>query len=289
MQPLDRQRVPGAGGANTRPSSNSETSGLPCAALCATARSTPGSSAGRSTDSSAQRILDLDQRSVASPARARSAGATSGSVYTSSKPAPTSTSATARRSRCTAVSAADLRRTRRNRARDAVEPDAARDFLDEIDLALDVGPPRGNDRGPAVHLDPERREQRCTSSSESSVARSTGSPARCGPSRARARSASGTRRSLPARAAPTRPSRTAPSRAPRRRRRRWDRRPLEARARLGAQAEPLRRLGDARRLEVRRLEQDLGGGRDTSAAAPPMIPAMPCATRSASQISRSSG
>ena len=34
--------------------------------------------------------------------------------------------------------------------------------------------------------------------------------------------------------------------------------PLEARARLGAQAEPLRRRRDAHRLEVRRLEQDLG-------------------------------
>ena len=33
---------------------------------------------------------------------------------------------------------------------------------------------------------------------------------------------------------------------------------LEARARLGAEAEPLRGLGDAGRLEVRGLEQDLG-------------------------------
>ena len=38
---------------------------------------------------------------------------------------------------------------------------------------------------------------------------------------------------------------------------------LEARARLRSQPEPLRGLGDTRRLEVRRLEQDLGGRRRT--------------------------
>ena len=65
--------------------------------------------------------------------------------------------------------------------------------------------------------------------------------------------------------------------------------PLEARARLGAQLEPLRRSRDPHPLEVRRLEQDLGRrAPTTSDVAPPMIPAIACGTRAASQMRRSS-
>ena len=65
---------------------------------------------------------------------------------------------------------------------------------------------------------------------------------------------------------------------------------LEARARLRTQAEPLRRRGDARRLEVGRFEQDLAWcSASTSESRPPMIPAIACGARSASQMSRSSG
>ncbi len=75
----------GPGGANTVPLSNSATSGEPCAALYATERSRPGSSAGRRIDSSARSGFSTSMSaSGASPTLARSAGASNGSVYTSS-------------------------------------------------------------------------------------------------------------------------------------------------------------------------------------------------------------
>ena len=197
----------------------------------------------------------------------------------------------ARRSRCTEVSPPIFAGLAGTERADAVEPDAARDLLDEVDLALEVGPPRRDDRGAARSTSiPSGVRRRLMSSSESSrrqdVVHRAGAHRRC----AAARSASGTRRSRRARAAPTATS--ANSSIARGRAGRdivGVDAAFEARARLRAQAEPLRRLGDARGLEVRRLEQDLRGrASDTSAAAPPMIPAMPCATRSASQIRRSS-
>ncbi len=63
---------------------------------------------------------------------------------------------------------------------------------------------------------------------------------------------------------------------------------LEARARLGAQPEPLGGPGDATRLEVRRLEQDLGrGAGDLGRGAAHDSRRCPARPRSASQINRS--
>ena len=59
---LGRRRTPG-------PARTATTSGLPCASLCATARSTPGSSDGRRTDSSARNGFSTSMTaSAASPA-----------------------------------------------------------------------------------------------------------------------------------------------------------------------------------------------------------------------------
>ena len=110
-----------AGAANTVPVSNRATAGVPCAALNATARKTPGSSAGRRIDSSApQRVLDLDhwRRSAGPPARGRPERAAA-TCRSRRSPAPTSTSVIVRRSRCAGLSPPTLSALDGTRAHDA--------------------------------------------------------------------------------------------------------------------------------------------------------------------------
>ena len=176
--------------------------------------------------------------------------------------------------------AADLRGVRRDRARDLVEPDAARDLLDEVDLALEVGArTSGRSRRRRLHLDAERRRGTPRSRRSSSVVpsswftRSVRTVMRAGSigfgytsiapdgrlPRPRPRANSSIARAAP-----------APGVV------RVDA-PLEARARLGAQTEPLRGLRDAadgsKYADSSRISVVAS---ETSAAAPPMIPAMPC-------------
>ena len=161
------------------------------------------------------------------------------------------------------------------RAADAVEADAARDLLDQVDLAVEVGAEGGDDRDHVVagrarlervevvgvELDAERRQRSphvlgVEVGAEHRV-HPAGPQADAGALDRRRVDVDGVGRDLRAR----RPRRAAP----------WPARrcaaiavgvdaPLEARARLAAQLEPLGAAGDAHALEVRRLQEDLGGG-----------------------------
>ena len=66
-------------------------------------------------------------------------------MYASEKPAPTSTSSSARRKRCSGVEVAGDRAAQGHRRRHAVEHDP-RDLLDDVDLARDVARPMRRDR-----------------------------------------------------------------------------------------------------------------------------------------------
>ena len=171
------------------------------------------------------------------------------------------------------------------------------DLFDEVDLALEVGTARRRDRDErvarlVVDLDVERRaadaltrrrvERRC---------RAARSPARCARVMRGRSIGSGYRSIAPVDARRrSRPPRAAPSRAPRRLATPFGiDAALEARARLGAQAEPLRRSPRCPRARSRPTR---AGSRvvapSTSESRPPMIPAIACGARSASQMRRSS-
>ena len=159
------------------------------------------------------------------------------------------------------------------RAADAVEADPARDLLDQVDLALQVGTERGHRCKQCVRSPSFARSSSARSSSIPSGASAahTSSASRSVPStrvhsaRAHANARAldrgrvhvdGIRRDVGAR--DLRQELHGPLGVDR------DRigvdPPLEAGARLTAQLEPLRRTGDAEAIEVGRLEQDLGGG-----------------------------
>ena len=171
----------------------------------------------------------------------------------------------------------------------------ARDLLDEIDLARQVGP-EGRHRDASVlaalvdGVEPERRQERATARSRVSAAPSSAS-VRAGRSVERwsARSAADRRRR---------------ARSPRCRRRarstvadRWRATlgaavgidaALEAMRRLGVQPEPLGGAAHARRREVARSRAAARVvAAETSLSAPPMTPAS-ATGRSASQMTRSS-
>ena len=105
----------------------------------------------RSTDSSARSgLVARTIRSSGAPARSRSAGETSESVIASERPTPTSASATSRRSCWRDGEHADLAVGVGQRAPDAVEADAPRHLLHQVDLAVEVGAEGRHDRDDGV-------------------------------------------------------------------------------------------------------------------------------------------
>ena len=261
------------------PVSNSATSPIPWMRLRATARSSPGRMRVRSTDSSARSgFAASTTRSTGAPARSRSTGATSGNVMASENPAPTSASATARRSRWRPRQATHLctgrgtvrpmwsKPTRRatssttsaSRSRSGRNVAVATATIVVADDALDAIP-----RGAA------RRGRRCRDR-----CRAPRSPWSCAPGCAPARSGrvlvDRGRRHLRARHlgeqlhGPFGVDRDAVGVDA----------PLEAGARLRPQLQALRAAGDSHAVEVRRLEQDLGGAVGDLRRGPPMIPAI---------------
>ena len=158
------------------------------------------------------------------------------------------------------------------RAADAVEADAARHLFDQVDLAVEVGTERGHDRDDGVAVAAILISAGLSSSMPSGAREShTSSASSVVPSTAFTRDARSVIRVALDRA------RVHVDRVGRDlRARHLDEqlhRPLrvagdgvgvdaalEARARLAAQLEPLRRERDAHALEVGRLQQDLGGG-----------------------------
>ena len=136
---------PRSGGANTVPVSNSATSGSPCAALNATDAQHAGQQRGpQDRLLGAQRVLDLDhvvgRRHPAAVEVGRREQRQRVDLVVAR--ADEHVGDRAARSRWSAREAADLLGARRHGARDAVEADAPRDFLDEVDLALEVGTER---------------------------------------------------------------------------------------------------------------------------------------------------
>ena len=146
------------------PISNSATSRRPWRRLCATASTRPGRSDGRSVSNLADSGLASATDRGRRPARTRRAAAASmkPNVTASEKPAAVSTRRTSPSRGDSRVGGRRRRRERRERRLELVEPVMAADFLDEIDLALQIDPKRGSGDFPAVghrgDAEPERRE-----------------------------------------------------------------------------------------------------------------------------------
>ena len=260
---------------NTRPISNSAASARPCARFPATARSRPGSTAVRSTDSSARSgLVARTMRSSGAPARSRSAGETSERVIASEKPTPTRASATSRRSCCRVV-----RRPTCPWVSGSVRPICSKPMRRATSSTRSISRSRSG------------RNVGTTATMTSSLVSSGVSPSERSVSSSMPRGDSELHTSSASSSVPS----SAFTRLARRRMRArstgagytstasdsdlgsghldeqlhgafgvgGDRvgvdAALEARARLAAQLESLGAAGDAHALEVRRLQQDLGG------------------------------
>ncbi|MFN8036056.1 MAG: hypothetical protein U0V73_08985 [Acidimicrobiia bacterium] len=159
------------------------------------------------------------------------------------------------------------------RPRDLVVPDAPRDLLDEIDLAFEVGPEGRHDRVepavPGVELDAERFERRAHRRIVE-VGAEQRVDARGAHRDARPADRRGVHVERALRRRRVRDLDEELHRAIGRRGHAVRVRPaLEPGARLAAQAQAFRALRDPHGLEVRRLEQDLGGRVGDLRRAPP--------------------